>query len=164
MGLFSSLFRPKSKSATTTFDLTEEETLEVNKAFDLLKGYVVHSSVADKLKHGLIASGLANYATDRIMLTRFDSQQAERVNNINKAIAAIGKAYSIYQLHIYLYDLACYFELKDMRIESMKMFERFLARQEQYKADQLDQIFLSGRNVNEAKALASQKLRKQGSG
>ena len=158
MGFFSRLFGSKNKSATTTFDLTEEEILEVNKTFDLLKGYAVHPSVADKLKQGLTARGLANYAADRIMWAEFPSQQTERESNINKAVAAIGKAYSIYQLPIYLYDLACYFELKDMRNEAREMFERFLARQAQYKGDQLDQIFLGDRDVDEAKTLASQKL------
>lgn len=159
MGLFSKLFGARDKPAAVTFDLTEEEKLEVNMTFDLLKGYAVHPSVADKLQQGLTARGLANYAADQVMKAGFPSQSAGRDNYINKAIAAIGKAYSIYQLPIYLYDLACYFELKDMGNEAKKMYELFLARQAEYKSDQLDHIFLGERNIDEAKGHASQKLR-----
>ncbi len=157
MGLFSKLFGSRDKPATLTFDLTEEEKLEVNKVFDLLKGYAVHPSVADKLQQGLTARGLANYAADQIMYAEF--RNANRDECINKAIASIGKAYSIYQLPIYLYDLACYFELKSMAADARKMYELFLVRQEEYKSDQLDHIFLGERNIDEARGQASQKLR-----
>ena len=158
MGFFSKMFGSREKPATPTFDLTEEEQLEVNLMFDLLKDYAVHPSVADKLKQGLTARGLASYAAVQIMKAEMPSQSAERENCINKAVAAIGKAYSIYQLPIYLYDLACYFELKNMRNEAKKMYELFLVRQAEYKSDQLEQIFLGERNIDDAKRHASQKL------
>lgn len=159
MGFFSKLFGSRGKPATQTFDLTEEETIEVNMMFNLLKDYAVHPSVADKLTQGLTARGLSNYAADQIMKAEFPNQSAERENCINKAVAAIGKAYSIYQLPIYLYDLACYFELKNMGNEAKKMYKLFLARQAEYKSDQLDHIFLGERSIDEAKGYASQKLR-----
>lgn len=161
MGFFSSLFGSKDKPATPTFELTEEEKLEVNKTFDFLKGYAVNPSVADKLKQGLTARGLANYAADQIINAELPSQSAERESSINKAVAAIGKAYSIYPLPIYLYDLACYFELKNMHNEAKRMFGLFLARQAEYKIDQLEQMFLGERNIDEAKAHASQQLRER---
>ena len=156
MGLFSKLFGSRDKPAALTFDLTDEETLEVNKMFDLLKDYAVHPDVADKLQEGLTARGLANYAADQIMYAGFRNEN--RDNCINKAIASIGKAYSIYQLPIYLYDLACYFELKNMAADTRKMYELFLVRQSEYKSDQLDHIFLGERNIDEAREQASQKL------
>lgn len=161
MGLFSRLLGSKDKLVTPTFELTEEEKWEVDKMFGLLKDYYAPPSVADKLKQGLTARGLANYAADQIMNAELLSQSAEREISLNKAIAAIGKAYSIYPLPIYLYDLACYFELKDMRNEAKEMYERFLTRQAEYKIEQLDQIFLGDRNIDEAKVYASQKLREE---
>lgn len=156
MGLFSKLFGSRDKPVAQTFDLTDEEKLEVNKMFELLEGYAVHSSVADKLQQGLTARGLANYAADQIMSSEFRNENRDKC--INKAVASIGKAYSIYQLPIYLYDLACYFELKNMATDARKMYELFLVRQAEYKNDQLDHIFLGERNIDEARELASKKL------
>lgn len=158
MGFLLKLFGSRGKPTTQTFDLTEEEKLEVNLIFNLFKDYAVHPSVADKLTQGLTARGLSNYAADQIMKAECPGQNAGRENCINKAVAAIGKAYSIYQLPIYLYDLACYFESKNMGSEAEKMYELFLARQAEYKSDQLDQLFLGERNIDEAKRYASQKL------
>lgn len=159
MGLFSKLFGSRDKPAALTFDLTDEEKLEVNKMFDLLKGYAVHPSIADKLQQGLIARGLANYAADQIMYAEFRNENRNKC--IDKAIASIGKAYSIYQLPIYLYDLACYFELKNMAVDARKMYDLFLARQAEYKSDQLDHIFLGERNIDKAIEQALQKLGKR---
>ena len=85
-----------------TFDLTDEEIAEVKKQFGLFKDYAVHPDIAEKFKAGLTARGLAYYASDRVMFAGFDSQRAERPENLKKAIVALAKAYSIYQLPIYL--------------------------------------------------------------
>lgn len=97
-----------------TFNLTEEEIIEINKTFVLLENYKAHPDVADKMRAGLTAKGLANFASDRIMFAGSASQKDACASNIQKAIAAIGKAYSYYPLPIYLYDMACYFEINEM--------------------------------------------------
>lgn len=93
--------------------------------FDLLKGYTVHPGVADKLRQGLTARGLANYAADQVIYAEFRNKN--RDNCINKAIASIGKAYSIYQLPIYLYDLACAYSAESGHPVQSKLDSRSVA-------------------------------------
>lgn len=155
MGLLSKLFGSRDKSAQMTFDLTDDEQVEVNKIFDMFKGYSVHPDIAEKLQHGLIARGLADYASSQILYA--DIRKQDSKDYIKKAIASIGKAYSIYQLPIYLFDLASYFELADMESDAKKTYSLFLRQQAAYKYDQLDNLFLQNRNINEAIAHAVQK-------
>ena len=79
--------------------------------------------------------------------------------SVEKAIAALGKAYSIYQLPIYLYDLACCFEMNAMPSQAEDLFAKFLQRMHGYKPDQLDTIMLGDRDFGAAVADAEARLR-----
>lgn len=149
------------ESTDEEIDFSDEEKQAIDKMFDLFKEYAVHRSFADKLNKSLIARGLANYAEDQIMISEYSSQNDGGEDRINLAIAAIAKAYSVYQLPIYLYDLACYLESKKMHDEAKKMFKLFLVREHEYKPDQLDHISLGDRDINEARNRASEKLREK---
>ncbi|SRR5712691_3448350 len=133
-----------------SFDITQEEKQEIDKMFDLLKGYRFHPSIADKLKHGITAKGLAYYAADQISTAGFASQKNSREECVKKAIASISKAYSIYQLPIYIYDLACYLEMASRSDEAKNMFKMFLKRQADFRPEQLDKIILGDRDASEA--------------
>ena len=142
-----------------TFDITEEEQQEINKLFDSLKDYRVHPDFADTLTRGLTARGLANYAADKIVVAELPSQQNIREEHINKAIASISKAYSIYPLPIYLYDLARCLEMRINDDDKVRdTFKLFLKRQSEYKLGQLDEIFMGGWNIEDATKDAAQKL------
>ena len=142
-----------------TFDLTDEEIIEVEREFGLFKDYAVHPDIAVRLKAGLTARGLASYAGTRLMFAGFDSQRTERPENLKKATVALAKAYSFYQLPIYLYDSACCLEMSEMLNEAEGLFETFLKRMRGYKPDQLDTVILGDRDLGAAVADAKAKLR-----
>ena len=64
----------KDEKDNITFSLTEEEQIEVQKQFNLLKDYVIHAKVADVLQQGMTAQGLFFYAEEQIMLSEFNSK------------------------------------------------------------------------------------------
>jgi hypothetical protein len=143
-----------------TFDITEEEQQEIDILFDMLKDHRVHPDAADTLTRGITARGLANFAENQIMWAGFDSQKDNRDKLINKAIASIGKAYSIYPLPIYLYDLACcLYMTANGHKRAANTFKLFLERQGEYKPGPLDDVFMRDRDIDEARKDAVQKLR-----
>jgi len=149
----------RTEPGRVALDITEEEQQEINKLFDSLKDYRVHPEFADKMTHGVTARGLAKYAADQIMMAELASQTNSREERIKKALVAISKAYSIYSLPIYLYDLACCLEIEvDGHDEAKNMFKLFLKRQHEYKADQLDEVLMGGRDIDDATKDAAEKL------
>ena len=152
----------RNEAGDFTLDITEEEQVEINKLFDELKDSRVHPDFADKLTRGLTARGLANYMSDQIMMAKLSAagQKYSREDCIKKAIASISKAYSIYSLPIYLYDLACCLEMMaNGHGEANTTLKLFLKRQSEYRSEQLDDIFLRGRDVDDATKDAARKLR-----
>ncbi|MHB1236710.1 MAG: hypothetical protein ACYCY7_04025 [Gallionella sp.] len=154
----------RTQTGNFTFDITEEEQQEINKLFDSLKyslkDHLVHPDFADTLAPGLTARGLANYATCQVMMAELPSQINSREECIKKALSSISKAYSIYQLPIYLYDLACCLEMMiNSHDQAKNTFELFLKRQSEYKPEPLDDIFMQGRDIDDAMKDAATKLR-----
>lgn len=150
----------RTQAGDFTFDITEEEQQEINKLFDSLKDHLVHPDFANTLTQGLTARGLANYATGQIIMAELPSQINSREECIKKAFSSISKAYSIYQLPIYLYDLACCLEMMvNGHDQAKNTFELFLKRQSEYKPEPLDDVFMQGRNIDDATKDAATKLR-----
>jgi hypothetical protein len=145
-----------------TFQITEDEQYEIDKLFDSLKDYRAHPDYADKLTSGLTARGLANYTSDQMMMADLVAKEGDRRDDcIKKAIASITKAYSIHSLPIYLYDLArCLDIMPNGQIEANNTFKLFLTRQSEYRPEPLDDIFLSGRDVNEAQEEVARRVGK----
>lgn len=130
-----------------TFELTEEEKQEVQKAFDVFKRpdgeFMVKQEVADEIQRGITSQGLFFYAKNQIIQSEFDSNKDKKEEFIKKAIASISKAYSFYSLPIYMYDLACFMEMNGKNNKAKKVFKKFLELQRKFKPSRIQKIFLS---------------------
>jgi len=156
---FDSLGFKKDKEGNFTFDLTEEEQQEVENTFKMFEGYKAHPDVVEDIQKGATAFALSNYAREQVIMSEIKSQKENREKLLEKAIAAIAKAYSIYQLPIYIYDLACLMEMVGRMDEARHTFRDFLEKQSQFKPKQFDEIFLKQRDINEAIKDAKVKLK-----
>ena len=83
-------------------------------------------------------------------MSKIESQKENRQKLLEKAIAAITKAYSIYQLPIYLYDFACLMEITGKVNVARKMFKDFLNKQLEFKPNKVDKLLLNQRDIDEA--------------
>src|SRR5205814_9537654 len=70
-----------------SFELTDAEDEEVKAMFVSFKDYRVHSTVAEKLKLGITARGLANYAFAQARTAENVTQKVLREECIQNAIA-----------------------------------------------------------------------------
>ena len=140
----------KDKEGNFVFDLTEEEQQEVEDTFKGFEGYKFNPAVADDIKKGTTAFALSNYATAQVRMSEIESQKEKREKLLEKAIAAIAKAYSIYQLPIYLYDFACLMEMTGKANLARNMFKDFLNKQLEFKPNKVDELLLKQRDIDEA--------------
>jgi len=140
----------RDKEGNLIFDLTEEEQQEVENTFKMFEGYSAHPGAVDDIQKGTTALALSNYAKEQVVISEMESQKEYREKLLEKAIAATAKAYSIYQLPIYLYDLACFMEMACRVDESKQAFRDFLKKQSEFKPTQLDVLFLRQRDIDEA--------------
>lgn len=146
------------KAGNFTFVLTEEEKNAVEEEFTPFKGYYLRPDIKEQTENALVARGLAHYAERQIMLSTFDSHKTEMSKLIDKAIAAISKAYSYYSLPIYLYDLACFMEMAGQKEKARDIFRDFLDTQGKYKPAEIDQALLLDRDINDAIRKANLKV------
>ena len=156
---FYSLGFKRDKDGNLTFDLTAEEQQEVENTFKMFEGYKAHPDVVDDIQKGTTAFALSNYAKQQIVMSEIESQKENHKKLLEKAIASIAKAYSIYQLPIYIYDLACFMEMVGRMDEARHAFRDFLEKQSQFKPKQLDELFLKQRDIDEAIKDAKVKLK-----
>lgn len=140
----------KDKEGNFVFDLTEEEQQEVEDTFKGFEGYKFNPAVADDIKKGTTAFALSNYATAQVGMSEIESQKEKREKLLEKAIAAIAKAYSIYQLPIYIYDLACFTEMAGRIDVARNLFREFLKKQLKFKPGQIDELLFKQRDIDEA--------------
>lgn len=108
----------KDGQENLTFELTEEEKQEVSKVFHDVEDVSCEQGsqkgdmcVANEAFNGLTSLGLFNYAKDQIGLSEICSDHNKKGKFIDKAFAAISKAYTFCPLPIYKYDLACFVEM-----------------------------------------------------
>lgn len=149
----------KDEKGNIFFDLTYEEKQAVERVFKEFEGLAFHRDIADDFQRGMIAFALSNYVKGQVMLSEVDSRKKDKDILIEKAIAAISKAYSFYQLPIYLYDFACFIEMSDRIDVARDAFRDFLKKQSEFKSGQFDEIFLKERNIDEAIKDAKAKAR-----
>lgn len=110
----------------------------------------VHPDYVDDIQRGTTAFALSNYAKEQVLISQMESQKENHERLLKKAISSTTKAYSIYQLPIYFYDLACFLEMIGKIVESKSVFRDFLKKQRQFKPKQLDVLFLKQRNIDDA--------------
>ena len=79
-------------------------------------------------------------------------------NVFEKAAASCVKAYSIYQLPIYLYDLAIINEYSGKPELALDLFKNFLEEHYNYNYDTIANVLLKNRNVDEAVSFAKSRL------
>jgi len=140
----------RDKKGNLTFRLTDEEQQAVEDAFKMFEGYEVRPDAIDDLQKATTAFALSNYARKQVIISQIKSQKKDREKLLNKAIGAIAKAYSIYQLPIYIYDLACFMEMVGRMDKARHIFRDFLEKQSQFKPKQLDKSLLEQRDIDEA--------------
>jgi len=148
----------RTKEGSISFDITDEEQQEIDKTYEVLSGLFIRDDIRDKLKQGLIARGLANYATDQVIKAKFATDPNSREECMCKAIASITKAYSIHSLPIYAYDLACYLEMANRLDESKYTFKLFLKHQSDFRPEPLDDILMGERDISEPIRHATTKI------
>jgi hypothetical protein len=136
------------------FQITADELVYVNKMESLFEGNFIHPDFVDKFGHAVTAAGLSNYSMHKLDMFNLDGNK----EHINHAIASAIKAYSIHQLPIYAYDIAEYSEQLGDLEKTKSYYLKFLEIQSKFIPDQLDEIFLASRNIEEAKHNAVNKI------
>jgi len=148
------------------FSLTDEEQQAIQQTFDYFKKpdekFYVSPEYVDEMRNALYSQALMSYAREQITASDFDSQKEHKQKFIEKAIAAIGKAYTFYPLPIYLYDLASFMEMYGNLEAKKNIFLDFLKSQADYKPTKIGEILLKslGRDIIYAIKDAEQKLQK----
>jgi hypothetical protein len=142
------------------FDLTDEESLEVQKAFEIYKGYVADKENLDELQRAVTGQALYFYANEQIQQSLYvASNEQEKRKYVSKAIASMGKAFIISQIPIYLYDLACLIEMDGRGDAAKDKFKNFLELQSNYKPSKFQEVFSKTlqRDINAALRHAKEK-------
>ena len=142
------------------FNFTEEEQKEIERAFEMFKDYKVHPDFADTLQNGGTARALSFYAHTQAMDAEFEDEEKEKEKLFEKALAASIKAYSTYQLPIYLYDTAFYMSKIGEDEAAKYMFEKFLNKQAEYKPNDFDDILMQDYDVDNAIEEAKKEITK----
>ena len=138
----------RHKDGKLSFRFTHDEEQAINEQVELCKGYYVHKSLYQKFEKSLIGRGLFCYAKSQSMRASLASHNKSEC--MEKAIAAISKAYNFHQLPIYLYDLASFTAMANYHSSSKNIFRLFLERQADFKPDQMDEIAMQDRDIQEA--------------
>ena len=145
--------RPRIKrdeNGNPYLELTEEEKRAIEDTLKQFEGHGIHRDYYDDITSGATAFALANYATEQVMLSEDPTLEGNRLTLLDKAIAAITKAYSFYELPIYIYDLACFMEMADRNDLARNVYRLFLDKQAKYKPRQMDEAFTKERDIDEA--------------
>jgi len=140
----------KDEEGNLTFNLTEEEAQEVENVSKMFDGYAFNPDYNDELQKVIIARGLSNCANSQITLSNMSYNSENRKNFIERAFASTMKAYSYHQLPIYLYDGACLMAMMSNTAEAEDLFRKFLKRQSKFKPNQIDELNLKDRDIDEA--------------
>lgn len=128
----------RDKSGEWVFEFTPEEQREIENTVEALEGYVINPQYADEVRCGWIARGLSNYAVSCAL------------SDVESALSAALKAYSVYPLPIYLYDSACSFEKMGRASEAADLFRKFLASQTTFQPNPVQEVMLRDRDISEA--------------
>lgn len=140
----------KNKEENFTVYLTEEEKQAIDDIFKMFEGYGIHRDYTDDFQKGTIAYALSMYAKEQVMKSETESKKENRKIMLDKAIAAIMKAYNIYDLPIYIYDMACFMEMADRIDISRNGFREFIKKESEYEPRHIDEAFLKNRDTDEA--------------
>jgi hypothetical protein len=171
MGIFD-IFKPKQIDLNQKFFkdpviFTDEELAAINKNIQVFSDMGKASPegkgewfVSKRSKDGIIAQGLSYYVDDLIRQARFGNySDYQSIQIIKKAISAKTKAFRIFPLPFFLFELGCM--LKSIGDKSTRsVFRSFSESQERFKPDEIDLIFLNAMhcNIDSAKAEAQKEV------
>ena len=150
-------------NGTIDFSLTAEERLEVDLAFQAFKGLYAHPDYSEKITNGIRAVALSRYAKNlvdvHIGVTKkeFKSNWSAIQRDLEKAVAAVWKSYSLYPLPIFLYHRAVLLPSLGLRDESLKLFALFLKEHAEFKMDQMDKLLIEYEGTDLNLALSNAK-------
>jgi hypothetical protein len=140
----------QDKDGNLSAELTEEERRAIDDTLRQFEGQGIHRDHYDDIISGVTAFALANYATRQVILSENPIRKEDRLILLDKAIAAITKAYSFYELPIYIYDLAYLMEMAGKSDLAKNVYRLFLDKQAEYTPRQVDEAFIKERDINEA--------------
>jgi hypothetical protein len=146
----------QNSDGTINFSLTDEETREADRALLMFKGYVVHPDAAEKMRNGTIAVALSHYAKDIVTMQFAEAEGANRPviqQTLEKAVAAVWKAYSLCSLPAFIYHRANLLQMLGEKVQARQLFASFVKKQAEFKADQIDMRLLDYEGTNIEKAL-----------
>jgi hypothetical protein len=133
----------ENNNGNLSFDLTIEENQAVDDFFKMYDGYGIHKDYADELKAASIAKALSNYAKEQC--AKYIASHEEEC--ISKAVASVTKAYSIYPLPIFFYDLALYLDIDFKKEMAKDAYMRFLDAQSNYVSGLVSDLIMENRNL-----------------
>ncbi len=132
------------------FDFTVKERRVIDGYLSMFQGMAILEGYQDRVRNLTIARALSEYATDQAYLASQESNKRGHKLLVNKAVSAAFKACNIYSHPILDYDLACFSMMADRMDVAVQLFRKFLAEQPTFKADQLDNKLIEGRDVDAA--------------
>ena len=179
MALFD-IFKSKNKKqedvskAKVRVEFTKEELDAINRKLEefqsiakekLSPGKVFYFD--PKLINALKAQGLFEYVSQLVSKAKdADLSKNEADAILNKALIAQIKVFSIHDLPIYVFHLACIYEIAGNKDKANTWFDNFLRFQDEYKPDDVDTLHLDwlrewhGIDVKEAIEIARGKIEK----
>ncbi len=152
----------RDSAENVNLEFTVDEQHEIQKSFNyfLSDGQLyTPKECVDEVQKAIAARGLSNYAEDQASNASFVSDNKKQEEHMNKAIAAIWKAYSLFPLPIYIYDAACFIGMSCKYDAAVAAMKDFLKLQETFKPNQVHELFLSQRDINSAINDAKEKIR-----
>jgi hypothetical protein len=157
----------ENKNGTIDFSLTDEEASAVEIALQSFKDYTFHHEIAERMHNGIFAVALCRHAKWLVETQCAVNSKAEYKSKLpiirdvlSRAIAAVWKSYSLYQLPIFLYHRAVFFEMLGDKDRSWPLFKLFLKKQSEFKMDQVDKSLkdYEGTDIAHALSLAKEKI------
>jgi hypothetical protein len=144
-------FKKKQKYETLNVEFTQEEAEAMQNALDEFwnisgssgKKYIYPEKVILMIQ----AQGLSAYVVQ--LYNKSLTQQGDAVKNtINKAITVKAKAYGIYNLPTFLYQIALFYEYIGDIENAKKFYRNFLTMHKSHQYDQIDTVFLQNTEFN----------------
>jgi hypothetical protein len=141
----------EATGAGVPFEYTAEEQAAIDEAFQGMEKYVVAAENLAEFQQMLTALGLSDYAANCF----FRFTEANHLHDFQAAVAAMGKAYAVYSLPIFVYDTAVFCEESGYTENAVRLYEKFLRLQAAYKPTRIANLFLKSRSLGDDVAAAS---------
>src|SRR5271166_3289553 len=149
----------QNEDGSIDFSLTDDEDGAITRALALFQDVMVHPEAAERIQKGTMAVALSHYAKDLVRenigvsRSEFQSKWPDIKSNLEKSIAAVWKAYSLYPLPILLYHRASFMEMLGLHDEAHGLFRKFREAQDRLEMDQINMALMGFERTNIQAAL-----------